>query len=124
MEGMGYAISVEEAWPVIQELIASGRVARPDLGASLYTVDESLAARYRLAVSQGALVTQVVKGGPADGAGIRAGDVIIAIGEIEVTSAPSCLRALQEFGVGASVAVTFYRGNNKETVTLTLGRSV
>jgi len=123
VEGMGYAISIEEAYPILQQLIANGHISRPDLGASLYTVDQSIASRYNLAVSQGALVTQVAKGGPADKAGIKQGDVITAIGDKTVTSADSLELLLQSFQVGQQVQVTFYRGNSKQTVTITLAEA-
>ena len=123
VEGMGYAISIEEALPIINQLISEGRIARPDLGASLYTVDEDIARRYRLAVSQGALVTQVVKGGPADSAGLRAGDVITTINGEAVDSAPACLLALQSHGIGARIEVSYYRGSAAQKATVTLGQS-
>jgi len=123
VEGMGYAISIKEAMPILEELITNGHIARPDLGASLYTVDDSLAVRYRLVVNQGALVTQVVKGGPADSSGLRAGDVIVSLGETPVASAPACILALQSFGIGDKIDVAYYRGSAKQVVTITLGQS-
>lgn len=93
------------------------------MGASLYSMDASLAARYHLAVDQGALVTQVVNGGPSDNAGIKAGDVITDINGAPITDAPSCQRALQEYDVGITIQVTFYRSSSQKTVNLILCQS-
>ena len=66
VEGMGYAISIKEAKPIIDQLIKIGYVIRPYLGAGLYTVDQYAIARYKLAVKKGVLVTDVAPGSPAD----------------------------------------------------------
>ena len=120
VEGMGYAISIEEAHPILQQLISDGHISRPDLGASIYTVDQSIASRYSLAVSQGALVTQVNKNGPADKAGLKAGDVITAIDATVVTTADGLQLLLQSYKVGQQIQVTYYRGSAKQTVSVTL----
>ena len=57
VEGMGYAISIKEALPIITDLVRSGYVIRPWVGVNLYTVDQIVVLRYNLAVNQGALVT-------------------------------------------------------------------
>jgi serine protease Do len=120
VEGMGYAISIVEATPILNQLIASGRVSRPDIGASLYTVDEYVAQRYGLPVSQGVLVTRVDKGGPSDSAGIKQGDVIVALENNTVASAQALVTALQSYKVGQKVQITLYHGNNKQTASVTL----
>jgi len=120
VEGMGYAISMEEASPILQQLISDGHISRPDLGASFYTVDASIASRYNLSVNQGALVTQVTRSSPADSAGLKAGDVITAIDGAAVTTAEGLQLLLQSYKVGQKVQVTYYRGSNKQTVSVTL----
>lgn len=123
VEGMGYAISIEEAEPILQQLISNGHVSRPDLGASFYTVDQAVAGRYNLAVDQGALVTQVTRNGPADQAGIKAGDVITALDGTAITTADGLQLLLQSYQAGQQVQLTLYSGSNKETVTVTLGEA-
>ncbi len=86
IEGMGYAISSREAMPIIQQLINSGFVVRPFLGEQgSLTVDRAVAAYFRLSVDKGALIRGVVTGGPADKAGLKAGDVITKLGDQEIT---------------------------------------
>jgi serine protease Do len=120
VEGMGYAISTEEADPLIQSLIVNGHISRPDMEATFYSVDQSVASRYGLAVNQGALVTQVTRGGPADTAGIKPGDVVTAVNGTAVTTADGLQLLLQSFKVGQQVSVTVYRGSSKMTLSVTL----
>jgi serine protease Do len=103
VEGMGYAISINEAYPILQQLISNGSVSRPDMRASYYTVDQSIASRYNLAVDYGALVTQVIKNGAADKAGLKAGDVIIAIDNSDITTAEGLQVILQSYEAGQQV---------------------
>lgn len=120
VEGMGYAISIKAAKPVIDELIKNGYVVRPYLGTGLYTVDQFAIFRYRLPVDKGALVTDVASGSPADKAGIKPGDVITAIDGKDVGSAEEVTRILQSHEIGQQIQVTFYHGSAKNTVTVTL----
>jgi serine protease Do len=120
VEGMGYAISTKEALPVITDLVKVGYAIRPWIGVSLYTVDQIVVLRYNLAVSQGALVTQVASGSPADKAGIQAGDVITAINGEDVTSVDDLNNIIHGYQIGQQVEITYYRGTAKNTVSITL----
>ncbi len=120
VEGTGYAISTRIALPIIDDLVKVGYVVRPWMGVSLYTVDQIVVLRYNLAVNQGALVTQVVSGSPADKAGMKAGDVITAIDNKEVTSVDDLNKIIHNDAIGQQVSVTYYRGPTKNTVSLTL----
>ncbi len=77
VEGMGYAISINSALPILQELVNKGYVTRPFLGVELYTVNEYIAYYNGLSVKRGAIVTTVQPGSPAARAGLRRLDVII-----------------------------------------------
>jgi len=123
VEGMGYAISTRTALPIIDDLVKVGYVVRPWMGVSLYNVDRVVVLRYDLAVSQGALVTRVVSGSPADTAGIKARDVITAIDGQDVTSVEDLNKIIHNYAVGQQITVTFYRGPGKNTVSLTLASS-
>jgi serine protease Do len=123
VEGMGYAISTKEALPIISDLIKVGYSVRPWLGVSLYTVDQIVILRYNLSVDKGALITQVVSGSPADGAGIKSGDVITAIDGKDVTSVDDLNAAIHNYKIGQQANITYYRGTNKSTVSLTLAAS-
>lgn len=123
IEGMGYAISTEEALPVITDLIKLGYAIHPWIGTSLYTVNQLVVLRYSLSVNQGALVTQVVSGSPADKAGIKVGDVITAIDGHVVASAYDVETLFHNYQVGQQVEITYYRGKTPTTVPITLAAS-
>ncbi|MBV8909741.1 MAG: trypsin-like peptidase domain-containing protein, partial [Gammaproteobacteria bacterium] len=77
--GIGFAIPVNMAHSVMEQLIRYGSVKRGQLGVSMYTVTPDIAHSLGLANAVGALVSQVVEGSPADKAGIRTGDVITSV---------------------------------------------
>lgn len=115
VEGMGYAISIKAALPIIEQLIRQGYVTRPWLGVVLYTVDRYIAAVNRLSVDKGAIVTYVKAGSPADQAGLRRFDVIIRFNDKEITTADELIDAIHNSKVGENVKITFVRGT--ETIT-------
>jgi serine protease Do len=120
---MGYAISVKEATPIIDQLIKNGYVTRPYLGVSLYTVDQFVAHRYGLGVDKGVLITQVASGSPADKAGIRQGDVITAIEDKETSDASGLIQAINSYQIGQKIKVTYWRGEAQNTTYATLAES-
>jgi serine protease Do len=123
VEGMGYAISINEAMPVIEELIKTGYVVRPWLGIGTATVNEMVASWYNLAVDKGVLVTEVVADGPADKAGLEAGDVIAIVEGKEISDASELRQVLDSVGIGQRVEITFWRGDTKNTIYATLVES-
>lgn len=71
VESMGYAISMDTAMPIIQDLVNKGYVTRPYIGVGLYTVDQLAIRQLNLSVQKGVVIVQVVTGGPADKAGLK-----------------------------------------------------
>jgi len=123
VEGMGYAISSTEAVPIIEQLIDKGYVVRPSLEASTTSVTQWVATIYRLSVNRGALVTAVVKDGPADKAGLKAGDVITAIDEKSIASSTDLTQTIISKQINQSVEVTYWRGRNSYQTNATLVES-
>jgi serine protease Do len=123
VEGMGYAISINSAKPMIDELIKNGFVVRPYLGTGLYTVDQFAILRYRLRVDSGAMVTTVASGSPAEKAGIVPGDVITGIDGAVINGAEDVNGILQSHKVGDTIQITFYTGRTKKTASVTLTQS-
>jgi serine protease Do len=123
VEGVGYAISTNEAMPIIDDLISSGYVVRPWLGVGMYSVDTWAAFRYRLAVDQGVLVTEVVSGSPGSGAGLRAGDVIVRFNGENVTTVAELTNTILKTSIGQEVEVVFWRGNNQRTAKAVMAES-
>jgi len=123
VEGVGYAISTNEAMPIIENLITTGYVVRPWLGVSLYSVNQFAVQRYDLAVDKGALVVSVASGSPADKAGIKEGDVITKFEDQEITELNELIRAIHSSQVGQRVTIAFWRGETKNTAYATLAES-
>jgi serine protease Do len=124
VEGMGYAISSQEAMPIIEQLVQTGYVIRPFLGVqNLLPVDQTVAAYYGLSVEHGALIRGVVAGGPADAAGLEASDVITGFNGQEVADVNELLQALYACQIGQIVEITFWRGDSQNTAYVTLVES-
>jgi serine protease Do len=123
VEGMGYAISINEAMPIIEELINTGHIVRPWLGIGLTSVTQMVASFYNLAVDSGVLVTQVTSGSPAEKAGLQSGDIIVAINDAEVSNAGDLVQIVNSYTIGQQVEITFWRGQKKDTTILILGES-
>ena len=120
IEGVGYAISSNEAMPHIQQLIANGYVVRPWLGVGLATVNQYAVLRYGLAVNQGVLVTNVAANSPAGEAGMKAGDVIVSFGGQEVVNVWGVTGSINEGEIGQEVEITYWRGDSKKTAKVIL----
>ncbi len=119
----GLSIDLENAQPLLAELITSGRIARPFIGVRIYTVTPELAARLNLRVTSGVIVADVVEGSPAEAAGIREGDVIVAIGGTEIRSVRDVSLVLSRYRPGDTVAVRIVPPlGQPRTVTLTLAQ--
>ncbi len=118
VEGMGYAISIDIATPIIQELVNKGYVVRSWLGVGLYTVDQLAIRQLNLAVDRGVLLVQVVPGAPAAKGGLQEGDVIVTIAGQEVASVQELTRILHSSEIGEELKVTFWRGDTEYTATL------
>jgi putative serine protease PepD len=133
--GIGFAVPIDTAKKIIPDLRQSGRVDRGYLGIGSLTVDKTLA-DLNLPVDHGALVQSVTPGGPADKAGIRAGDlsatldghaiqlggdIITKIDDKEIRTRDDLEAAVVDRKSGDKVKVTFYRGGKVRTVEVTLG---
>ena len=119
VEGMGYAISTNIALPIIEDLVARGYVIRPWLGVGLWTVDEGFADQYELVVNQGALITEVLAGSPADIAGLVTGDVIVGFASKEITNRDDLIQAIRSTQIGLEVAIIYWRDDTKSTAYVT-----
>ena len=120
VEGMGYAISINSAKPIIEDLIHQGHVTRAWLGVSLYTVNPSVATANNLSVNKGALIVEMVPDSPADVAGLKEGDVIIRFGSNEINNVDNLIQAIRNCQIGQKVEITFVRGEDTKTTSARL----
>lgn len=123
VEGLGYAISITSAKPIIERLVQKGYVVRPWLGVSLSTLTQFLVMRYNLAIDKGVLITDVVAGSPADRAGLVIGDVIVRAHSKEVATAQDLVLTIHANEIGQPLEITFYRGDTVNTTKAILAES-
>ena len=119
--GVGFAIPVDYAMKIAEQIIAGQTPSHAQLGVSLTTVNSSVAARYNLPVSEGAYVTRVTSNSGASKAGIAEGDIITKVGDGKVTSASDLIIAVRSHNPGDTVSVTFNRSGSEQTVDVVLG---
>jgi len=123
VEGMGYAISINSAKPVIKTLIEQGYVSRPWLGVALYTVDTYIAAANDLSIDKGVFIVELVSGSPADIAGLREGDVIVRFEDKKIVNVDDMVQAIHNCQIGQKVEISFVRGESSKTVWAQLQES-
>lgn len=120
-EGMGFALSINEVKPILEELISKGHVSRPYLGVTInsnYQVDEDTAEKYE--IPMGIQIADVVKGGPADKAGLRAGDIIYKVDDTLIQSFEDLSDIIDNSQVGDQLRVLANRNGEKITANVTL----
>ena len=120
IEGLGYAISITTAKDVIDQLITVGYVIRSYLGVGLSDVNPIVAFFEDLTVEQGAYVNSVVEDSPADAAGFKEGDVIVAIDGEEIITAQELINKIHSSQIGQEVEIAYWRGEIQKTTTAVL----
>ena len=122
IEGIGFAINMETAALVSQQLIEFRRVRWAFLGLDLGDLIPERAAAVGLPVREGVVVARVVIDGPADRAGIEAGDIILSLDGEKTTTVDELIRMLrQELKAGQEVTVELFREGSTTTVQMVLG---
>jgi len=136
--GIGFAIPINTAKAVLNDLVTLGRVRRPALGVRTMEIGPELANQMGLAADYGLLIVQVVPGGSADRAGLRGGneraylgnipimlggDLIVAIDGQDVQDQQSLSQIMNSHRAGDTVRVTIYRGKRKMDINVSLGEA-
>jgi len=118
--GIGFAIPSNMAKNVMDQLVTVGAVHRGMLGVTVQGISSDLAGSLGLSGVKGALVSAVSDGGPADKAGVRRGDVIVAIDGQAVKDSNSLRNMVSRLKPGSTVALTLFRGGQERQVTARL----
>lgn len=117
-QGIGFAIPSNMAKNVVSQLREKGRVVRGWIGVSVQTVTPSLAESFGMKEPKGALVGNVVEGGPADAAGIKPGDIIVAFNKKEIKTMSDLPLVVAGAPVGSTVPVTIIREGKEIAINL------
>ncbi|MDP1808830.1 MAG: trypsin-like peptidase domain-containing protein [Actinomycetota bacterium] len=118
-QGIGFAIPVEEAHRVANDLINQGQVRYPFIGIEGLSVDPALVKKRNLNVNQGAFISQVMPGGPADKADAKIGDVIVRFGEEKIKSMDDLVAAVRIAGINRTTTLRVIRHGSEEVLTIT-----
>ncbi len=136
--GIGFAIPINTAKAVLNDLVTLGRVRRPALGIRTIPITPELAEQMGLAADYGLLIVQAAQGGAADRAGLRGGseraylgnvpimlggDLIVAIDGEKVDDQQTLSQMMNNHRAGDTVKMTIYRGKKQLDVTVTLGEA-
>ena len=122
-EGIGFAIPINTAMDIAQQLIENGAVARPVLGVSILDISDASAAQQYGVSAMGVYVADVTKGGGAEAAGVQRGDRIIAVDDTAVSSTSTVKSYLAGKEVGDTVSLQVERDGKVLTLNVTLGSS-
>ena len=121
-EGLGFAIPINDAIKVAQELLENGYVTgRPYLGITYLGVEDAQTAAQLGVNAYGVYVVEVVKGGPAERAGLQSGDRIVSIDGTEIASKDDLGTLMQKHAAGDTLNITIARNGQMQTVSVTLG---
>ncbi len=120
-QGIGFAIPSTQAERIIEALRNGESVARGWLGVSIQDIDENTAMALGLEHPDGALISSVMEDEPADVAGLRAGDVIIAVNDEPVEDSSELLQAIANIAPGTTAQITIIRNGEEEVIDAVLG---
>jgi serine protease Do len=120
-QGLSFAIPIDEAMRVKDELVKTGHVSRGRLGVAVQGVNQTLADSFGLQKPVGALVSSVDPGGPAAKAGLQAGDVILAVNGNPVNDSTDLPSQIASMKPGSKATLDVWRDKSKKQMTVTLG---
>ena len=121
-EGIGLAISIDSAKPIIQSLIENGKVQRAILGVrSMTQITGTLQAQFNLPVDTGVGLNTLQPGGPAEQAGLQPGDIVVSLDGQPTNTTGDLLAILARHERGDVVTVEYYHGDQKRSAEVVLG---
>jgi serine protease DegQ len=119
--GIGFAIPVSTAKMVLEQIVKTGTVTRGWIGVEVQSITQGLADSFKLEESKGVIIAGVLRGGPADKAGVKPGDVLLAVGGKQVEGTPDMLNVVAALVPGSHASLALMRGGKKLTVEVVVG---
>jgi len=120
--GLGFAIPVSLARQVMEQIIATGSVTRGWIGVEVQDITPDLAESFKLTSNKGVLIAGVVRGGPADKAGVKPGDILVEVEGKPVPDSSAMLNLVAEAQPGKVATLKLVRNSNALAVKLTVGK--
>jgi serine protease Do len=118
--GLGFAIPIDMAKAVMEQLIAKGKVSRGYLGLTPQDIDEDLAKALKLSGTSGVLISEVVPGSPAEQGGIKSGDVVVAFNGKKVEDSTQFRQLVAQAAPGSTATISVLRDGQKMDLRVTL----
>jgi serine protease Do len=122
-QGIGFAIAIEPAMWIAQQLMERGEIVRPWIGISAVDLNPKIVAYYKLPVDRGVLVTAVMRNSQAAQSGIVPGDIITRMGAIDISNVRDLIKVMNAHNVGDAVDVEIIRGNQRLSGQTTLEKA-
>ena len=120
--GIGYAIPVSIARQVMEQIVEQGSVTRGWIGVGVQDITAELAQSFKLNAARGVLITQVERGSPADKAGMKPGDILLAVNGRPLADTTTMLNLIASLPPGQQVAIRLTRNQAETDLTVTIGR--
>ena len=120
--GIGFAIPVTTVKTVMEAIITTGQVVRGYIGVEPQDITPELAESFGLATKSGAIIAGVVRGGPADRAGMKPGDILIAVEGKPVTDTTEMLNLIAQLKPGANARITVMRKNQRAALDVLVSK--
>ncbi len=120
--GIGFAIPVSTAKMVLEQIVKSGSVTRGWIGVEVQEITPPVAESFKLGSTRGALIAGVLRGGPADKAGVKPGDVLVEIGGKPVLDPAAMLNLVAALAPGSAAKVKLKRQGHEVDASVTVGR--
>lgn len=118
IEGIGFAIPIDDVLGIVDDLVELGYVTGAYLGVTVQDMDPKAASMYD--IPMGAYIVSVAENGSADRAGIQAKDIVVGLGEYEVKNRTDLTRALRHFEAGDTTTIAYIRSGVRNEVPITL----
>ena len=120
--GIGFAIPASTTQMVLEQIVRTGTVARGWIGVEMQDVTAATAASFKLQGASGALISGVLRNGPADKAGVKPGDVLVSVNEKPVVTAQSVLNAVAGLSPGSDAKLALKRQGKDVELSVTVGK--
>jgi serine protease Do len=120
-QGVSFAIPIDVAIQIKDQIVATGKASHARLGVAVQEVNQTFADSFKLDKPEGALVSTVEKGGPADQAGLRSGDVIRKVDGDKIVSSGDLPALIGQKKPGSKVTLEVWRQGSREEITAKLG---